>query len=422
MKLLCCALALLIFQSVHATTYTLHTVHSGSVPSRVRIVNLSDAHGVVEIVGFDDQGEEYGPVELDIEAHASVVLLTRELENGAPDKGLMDGLGDGSGQWQLELTTDLEIGAVSFKGGVLSDVMSSAEEAGGSLSEHFKWAHKLADKHVSLAPFLSGHTQGRGEHELLSAYSWEPLDEVDGVTIGEGDYEHPHTVDAWRRLGGRLEYSFFAVQYGMLDGVPSAHAYTTGRPSRCQRPPDNAKYVGAAVFVSEQGQFGYGVVDVEMDANSSLVSGTTTLTQDDFHKALYALGIKFPHGFIAGSYPGGLVHVGETEAIWNDYQWNPPMYMPSDKPYGKFDPDADPKPTWNELVRASLELTDGLKISTQIYDKETGKTVVAQIHDIPGERIRVYGPTQQCLELGGWVIYDGQSYMAFGARRTDTTE
>ena len=30
------------------------------------------------------------------------------------------GLGDGSGQWQLELTTDLEIAAVAFKAGVLS--------------------------------------------------------------------------------------------------------------------------------------------------------------------------------------------------------------------------------------------------------------------------------------------------------------
>ena len=124
--LLCCAFIFLFTHAVHAATYALHTVHSGSVPSRVRIVNLSDAYGVVEIVGFDDQGEEYGPVELEIEANASVVLLTRELENGAPDKGLLDGLGNGSGQWQLQLNTDLKLGAVSFKGGVLSDVLSRA--------------------------------------------------------------------------------------------------------------------------------------------------------------------------------------------------------------------------------------------------------------------------------------------------------
>ena len=121
-----------------------------SVPSRIRIVNLSDTYGVVEIVGFDDQGEEYGPVELELEAHASVVLLTRELENGAPDKGLPDGLGDGSGQWQLELTTDLEIGAVSFKGGVLSEVLSSAElSSDAALPSHFLRVNRLYDRQLS---------------------------------------------------------------------------------------------------------------------------------------------------------------------------------------------------------------------------------------------------------------------------------
>ena len=169
-----------------------------------------------------------------------------------------------------------------------------------------------------------------------------------------------------------------------------------------------------------------------MDANSSLVSGVTTLTSIDFQKAIGALqiiaGLKLPHGFRPGSRRGGSVHVGESEEIWNNYQWNPPMYFPSDTPQGKFDPDADPKPTWDDLVRASLGFTDGLKISTQIYDKETGKTLVAQYHnmsydhDIPTERFRTYGPIGQCHELGGALTLDGQTYMAFGARRTDTTE
>lgn len=79
--------------SAEAATYKLHTVHSGDVKGRVRITNLSDTYGLVEILGFDDQGEEYGPVELELEARASVVLFTSELEEGAPDKGLVDGLG-----------------------------------------------------------------------------------------------------------------------------------------------------------------------------------------------------------------------------------------------------------------------------------------------------------------------------------------
>ena len=425
--LLCYAFALLIFQVAHAATYTLHTVHSGTVSSRVRIVNLSDHYGVVEITGFDDQGEEYGPIELEMEAHASAVLLTRELENGAPDKGLLDGLGDGSGQWQLELDTDLEIAAVSFKSGVLSDVLSSAEpeQANGNLPEHFRWAHKLADKGLSLLGIDRHSAEGRATHELLSAYSWEPLDEVHDVIIGEGDYEHPRTLDAWKRFGGRLEYSFFAVHYGLLDGAPRAHAYTAGRRSDCQRPPENAKYIGAAVFVSEQGQFGYGVVNIETDTDYAAADGITTLTSHQFQRALDALrshGLKLPHGFLPGSYPGGMVHVGESEEIWNSYQWNPPQYVAADDrfaAYAEFDPHASPKPSWLELVRASIGLSGGLVITATIYDKETGKSVLAEINENSAERLRTYGPAQQCLELGGRSTYNDGSYWAFGARRIE---
>ena len=252
--------------SAQAATYKLHTVHSGSVPSRVRIVNLSDVYGVVDITGFDDQGEEYGPVELDLEAHASTILLTRELENGAPDKGLLYGLGNGSGQWQLELTTELEIGAVSFKTGVLSDVLSSAvlEQADQNLSPHFLWAHKLVDKGLSSPEFEDIHFSDRGDHELLSAYSWEPLDEVEGVVIGEGNYEHPRTAEAWRRLGGRLDYSFFAVQTGLMNGETGILAYSVGRSSSCLRPPDDAEYVGVAIYVTPQGEVGYGPATLTM--------------------------------------------------------------------------------------------------------------------------------------------------------------
>ena len=218
---------------LYGATYRLHTVHSGDVYSRIRIVNLSDRYGIVEILGFDNQGQEYGRVELELEAHASAILLTRELENGSPDKGLLDGLGNGSGQWQLELTTELEIGAVSFKTGVLSDVLSSAvlEQADQNLSPHFLWAHKLADKGLSPPGFEDMHFSDRGNHELLSAHSWEPLDEVQEVVIGEGDYEQPRTTEAWRRLGGRLNYSFFAVQRGLLDGELGVHAYSVGHQS-----------------------------------------------------------------------------------------------------------------------------------------------------------------------------------------------
>ena len=126
--LLYCAFTLLMFQSAYATTYKLHTVQPGGAQGSVRITNLLDEDGVVEIRGFDDQGEEYGPVELDMEQRGSVTLSGSELELGAPGKGLYRGIGDGSGGWQLELETDLEIGAVSFVSNYGAIVVLSAAD------------------------------------------------------------------------------------------------------------------------------------------------------------------------------------------------------------------------------------------------------------------------------------------------------
>ena len=58
-------------------------------------------------------------------------------------------------------------------------------------------------------------------------------------------------------------------------------------------------------------------------------------------------------------------------------------------------------------------------ITATIYDKETGKSVLAEISENVAERLRTYGPAQQCLELGGWSTYNEDSYWTFGARRVD---
>ena len=290
--LLCCAFIFLFTHSVHAATYKLHTVHSGSVPSRVRIVNLSDTYGVVEIVGFDDQGEQYGPIELELEARASVVLLTREIENGAPDKGLLDGLGDGSGQWQLDLTTDLEIAAVSFKGGVLSDVLSSAElTSGGGLPSHFLRVNRLHDRKLSWreSPGMLRTADHRyiDYLELLAAYDWTLEDEVDGIELGWGSYDLRYTYQWWLNHGsnpeltpwtiylGYLEHGVFGVMHGMLNGGHHGQAYIAGQSLGCYEssdpdvsaplPSPNAKWSGAVVALTEDGRFGHGPVSIEVN-------------------------------------------------------------------------------------------------------------------------------------------------------------
>ena len=69
----------------------------------IRIINHSDEPGTVEIVGIDDAGMRYGPVELSIGARETKHLNSADIENGSDAKGLPDGLGDGEGDWRLLL-------------------------------------------------------------------------------------------------------------------------------------------------------------------------------------------------------------------------------------------------------------------------------------------------------------------------------
>ena len=75
----------------------------------VRIINRSDRAGTVYIYGIDDTGERYGPVTLGLDAGASAQFTSRDLETGNTSRGLSDGLGDGEGDWRLELYSDLDI-------------------------------------------------------------------------------------------------------------------------------------------------------------------------------------------------------------------------------------------------------------------------------------------------------------------------
>ena len=194
--LLSCALAFLLFQSVHATTYTLHTVQAGDAQGSVRITNLSDNAGAVEITGFDENGDEYDPVELNLDARQTVTLSGTELENGAQDKGLYSGLGDGAGIWQLELDADFSIGGLSYVSREGATIVLAEIDNPDPL-DHFLRAHQLADQ-----------IKHSGVHERLSAYDWIPHRPLKGVDLGWGDHE---TNDGalWTRYGGHLRYSAF---------------------------------------------------------------------------------------------------------------------------------------------------------------------------------------------------------------------
>ena len=74
-----------------------------------RITNHSDHAGTVSIFGTDDAGQRRGPVTLSLSARQTRHFDSRDLETGNASKGLSGSLGDGTGDWRLELTTELDI-------------------------------------------------------------------------------------------------------------------------------------------------------------------------------------------------------------------------------------------------------------------------------------------------------------------------
>ena len=96
----------------------------------VRITNHSNRSGSVEIHAIDDSGRRFGPVSLSLGAGVSTGFNSRDLERGNPSKGLSGGVGEGSGDWRLELHTYLDIEARAYvRGdGFLSSVHDVVEE------------------------------------------------------------------------------------------------------------------------------------------------------------------------------------------------------------------------------------------------------------------------------------------------------
>ena len=68
----------------------------------------------MQIHAIDDSGERFGPVTLSMEAKASRHFNSQDLESGNEDKGLPDGVGDGDGDWRLELETTLDIEPLAY--------------------------------------------------------------------------------------------------------------------------------------------------------------------------------------------------------------------------------------------------------------------------------------------------------------------
>ena len=104
--------------------------------SFVRIINHAERAGTARIHAIDDTGRRAGPITLPLDAKAAKHFNSRDLEEGNPSKGLSGGIGQGSGNWRLEVSADTDIEALAYirtpDGFVTSMHEVAAETAEGS--------------------------------------------------------------------------------------------------------------------------------------------------------------------------------------------------------------------------------------------------------------------------------------------------
>ena len=80
----------------------------------VRVINLSRRAGRVQIDAIDDDGNRPGAVTLSLDAGAAANFNSQDLEDGAPGKRLVGTVGAGTGDWRLELGSDLELEVLAY--------------------------------------------------------------------------------------------------------------------------------------------------------------------------------------------------------------------------------------------------------------------------------------------------------------------
>ena len=84
--------------------------------SFVRIINHSDQSAEVELAAVDDMGVRHElSSPLTLAARQTTIFNSRELEQGNDEKGIVGGVGDGTGDWYLEIAPSLpEVEVLSY--------------------------------------------------------------------------------------------------------------------------------------------------------------------------------------------------------------------------------------------------------------------------------------------------------------------
>ena len=105
---------------------------NGTAQSRLRLINPGERSARIVIGGLDDGGESApsGDVTIDLDAGAARMLTARQLEEGG--EGLSGRLGDGTGKWQLSVSSNRPVQVMSLiqsSSGLLSNLSRGQAES-----------------------------------------------------------------------------------------------------------------------------------------------------------------------------------------------------------------------------------------------------------------------------------------------------
>ena len=127
-----------LFVDFQRETRTTHSIPLLPAPSDngqqgfVRIVNRSRTDGTVQLTAIDDAGAAQDPIMLAIPSRRTLHFNSEDLEQGNPQKGLDEGVGDGAGDWRLELVSSLDLRPQAYlrsSDGAITSLQGSGDRA-----------------------------------------------------------------------------------------------------------------------------------------------------------------------------------------------------------------------------------------------------------------------------------------------------
>ena len=129
--------------------------------SLLRLVNPGEESGEVTVAGLDGNGESPGSeVVVSVGAGASRTLTAQDLESGSND--FEGALGDGAGKWQLSVTADRPITAMSLLSSPTGHLtnLSTAPERGAGPAETAAEAFEALISPVVQSKCVNCHVEG----------------------------------------------------------------------------------------------------------------------------------------------------------------------------------------------------------------------------------------------------------------------